>query len=606
MTIAAQHPSTPPEALRRGGRRRGRTAEAAAPGPSSGPGGQESADRPRLAEGIDLVGEFEGSGYVDPHYLARRSNGTVIQLSRLLFLVAEASDGQRTLDQIAAQVGERFGRTVSPDNVATLVDEKLRPLGVLADRDGNSPEVATADPLLALRWKTTVVPERVTPRLVRLLHPLFLPVCIVIVGLALVGFDAWLFFAHGLAESMRLTIRQPLMFLVVGGLVVVSAALHELGHAAACSYGGARPGRMGAGVYVAWPAFYTDVTDAYRLGKGARLRTDLGGVYFNALVVLALATTYAFTSYEPLLLVCFVLQVQIVQQMLPLLRLDGYYVLSDAIGVPDLFRRTGPILRSALPWRRPSPEVLELTRRARYTVTAWVMVVIPLLLVNMVYILLSAPRLVATAWDSAARQYGVLTSSAGLEAGVAALQLVILAIPTIGMTLTFSRLGRRVAAASWSWSQGSAARRVLVTLAALAVVGGLAVSWWPDGRLSPYHPGERGTFQQGVTELRTAGQGRPLLRSPRQAQQPLPAVRPGTSAVTGEPVGRIPSPGRVPGGATPSPAASTGVDPSTGVTPSPGSTPGTGPTPSPRASVSVSGTATPSPSASVSVAPSGP
>ena len=45
---------------------------------------------------------------------------------------------------------------------------------------------------------------------------------------------------------------------------------------------------MGAGLYIVWPAFYTDVTDAYRLGRGGRLRTDLGGIYFNAIFALAI------------------------------------------------------------------------------------------------------------------------------------------------------------------------------------------------------------------------------------------------------------------------------------------------------------------------------
>ncbi len=80
---------------------------------------------------------------------------------------------------------------------------------------------------------------------------------------------------------------------------------------------------MGAGIYVVWPAFYTDVTEAYRLDRGGRLRTDLGGVHVNGLVVLVTAAAYAATSYEPLLLLCFLLQIQVLQQMLPLLRLDG-------------------------------------------------------------------------------------------------------------------------------------------------------------------------------------------------------------------------------------------------------------------------------------------
>ena len=53
------------------------------------------------------------------------------------------------------------------------------------------------------------------------------------------------------------------------------------------------PGVMGAGLYLVWPAFYTDVTDSYRLGRAGRLRTDLGGLYFNAIVVVATKSTAA-------------------------------------------------------------------------------------------------------------------------------------------------------------------------------------------------------------------------------------------------------------------------------------------------------------------------
>ena len=62
---------------------------------------------PRLCEGVTLLGEYEGSGYTEPHFLARRKTGGVVQLSELLFLVADACDGQRSNQQIAAQVSSR-------------------------------------------------------------------------------------------------------------------------------------------------------------------------------------------------------------------------------------------------------------------------------------------------------------------------------------------------------------------------------------------------------------------------------------------------------------------------------------------------------------------
>ena len=102
----------------------------------------------------------------------------------------------------------------------------------------------------------------------------------VLVGFAVVF---WFVLIHkGVASATAQAFDSPELLLLVFGLGVASAGFHEIGHAAACRYGGGRPGGMGAGIYVVWPAFYTDVTDAYRLPRRARLRTDLGGLYFNA------------------------------------------------------------------------------------------------------------------------------------------------------------------------------------------------------------------------------------------------------------------------------------------------------------------------------------
>ena len=84
--------------------------------------------------------------------------------------------------------------------------------------------------------------------------------------------------------------------------MVVATAFHEFGHASACRYGGARPGVMGVGFYLVYPAFYCDVTDAYRLNRAGRLRTDLGGVYFNGIFALLAGAVYFATGQEAALL----------------------------------------------------------------------------------------------------------------------------------------------------------------------------------------------------------------------------------------------------------------------------------------------------------------
>ena len=127
--------------------------------------------------------------------------------------------------------------------------------------------------------------------------------------------DVWLFFVHGLGAGVREAVYQPLLLVVFFGLVVVATAFHEIGHASACRYGGAKPGVLGAGIYVVWPVFYCDVTDAYRLGKAGRLRTDLGGVYFNVIFALLMGAVYFATSFEPILLVILLQHFAILQQL---------------------------------------------------------------------------------------------------------------------------------------------------------------------------------------------------------------------------------------------------------------------------------------------------
>ena len=61
------------------------------------------------------------------------------------------------MEDIAEQVSHPYGKTVSPDNVQTLIEDKLRPLGVLAASDGTSPPVETSNPLLALKLRRDLV-----------------------------------------------------------------------------------------------------------------------------------------------------------------------------------------------------------------------------------------------------------------------------------------------------------------------------------------------------------------------------------------------------------------------------------------------------------------
>src|SRR6266576_5969720 len=410
-------------------------------------------EKPRLARGIDLIGEYEGSGFKDPPYIARRADGQVIQLAPLLYLMAELADGQHTNEEIAAAVSEAIKRGVSADNVRQLIDERLRALGVIAGANGSEREVQKADPMLALKLKAALVPERAVNAITTVFKPLFFPPVVIAVLAGLVALCVWLFAYHGVAQSLREVLYSPGLLMLMLVLVILSAAFHECGHATACAYGGARPGAMGAGLYIVWPAFYTDVTDAYRLGKGARLRTDLGGVYFNVIFILATACAYAVTGYEPLLLIIPLQHFEIMHQFLPFIRLDGYYIVSDLTGVPDMFARIKPTLASLLPWKKASDRVTELKPWVRGAVTAYVLTVVPLLHFMFGMMVINAPRIFGTAYDSFFVQYHkvqhAFNGGSALSGSIGIFQMLILVLPAVGIVVTFWLVGRRMFGAVW-------------------------------------------------------------------------------------------------------------------------------------------------------------
>jgi putative peptide zinc metalloprotease protein len=480
---------------------------------------------PRLAEGVELIGVYEGSGFKEPPHIARRGDGQVIQLTELLFLVAETVDGRRDASAIAEAVTERYGRAVNAENVEFLIDEKLRPLGVLADADGSSPQRKKASPLLALRLRREVLPEGAVNRIARLFTPLFWPPVTAGVLLALAAFDAWLFFSHGVAGGLRHALYEPLLMLGLFGAIVAATAFHEFGHASACRYGGARPGGMGMGVYIVWPAFYCDVTDAYRLDKAGRLRTDLGGVYFNGIFALLCGAAYFATGFEPLLLLAGLQHMIAAQQMLPLLRFDGYYVLSDLTGVPDILARIKPILRSLLPGREPDERVTELKSWVRTVVTVYVVLLVPVLALLFAWLVLGAPRMLATAYDSGSRLVDEMSAGDPAKMALGVLQLLALALPCLGLAVTGYRTSRMAGTGLLRWASGSPARTALASVVAAAVVCFTAWTLWPNGDYTPIRPGERGTVGEAISALPAAASGRPTVS--RQVRDADDAREPG-------------------------------------------------------------------------------
>src|SRR5439155_2069359 len=97
----------------------------------------EVPERPAFAPNVELVGEMPETGFTQRQWLLQR-DGKFLQVTELLYRVAEQINGERTLEEIAEGVTASTEWLVTADNVRQLIQAKLSPLGLIATADGSA------------------------------------------------------------------------------------------------------------------------------------------------------------------------------------------------------------------------------------------------------------------------------------------------------------------------------------------------------------------------------------------------------------------------------------------------------------------------------------
>jgi len=485
------------------------------------------ADRPQLAPDVTLRGEMKDSAYEQQQWLAERG-GTFVQLTELLYRVAEQADGEHTLEEMAAGVSEATDRVFSADNIRQLLSGKLIPLGLVTTADGSVAAAApdsTEQPGMRSPLKINMRVRMMSPRLIApfsaVLQWLFWPPVLVAVLLIAAAVQVWLFAVHGVANSIHQVLYHPGLMLALLGIIIVGTVFHELGHASALRYGGGEVRGIGVGLYLVYPAFYTDVTDNYRLARWGKVRTDLGGFYFNMIFGIVMVGLYALTRQDFLLLVIMLIDIEILHQTLPIARLDGYWALADLTGMPDFFSQIMPFLRSVLPFlSEKGPGITNLKRWVRVVFAIYIIITVPLLAFLAFLMIKGVPRVLTTAWDSGSKQAAALSTAHahGDVLGIitSAVQILVLALPTFGLLYVLFNLTRRGFGALWRWSKPTVGRRITGSMVTVGIVAFLALLWVPQIPLprphnrsplydkqtyTPIRLGERGTLGDAVRSV---------------------------------------------------------------------------------------------------------
>ncbi|MFN2508905.1 MAG: biotin/lipoyl-binding protein, partial [Chthoniobacterales bacterium] len=301
--------------------------------------------------------------------------------------IAEQLDGATPVDVLQRRVEENFGATVEPEVLAGFITSLDR------NRLLEKPDARTrvwrerkqkrvAGSLLFLRFKL-LDPEHLLRRLMPWVRHCFTAEFLwfsagVIFTAAAIAVLNWQEIVGQAAELYTFS-TVPLLIATV--FVVIAA--HEFAHGLTCKHFGGEVREMGFLLIYFQPAFYCNVSDAWFFPKSQRLWVSFAGPYFElflwAVATLAWRVTDIDTWINHVALVVMATSgIKTFFNFNPLIKLDGYYLLSDALGIANLrtkaFRYVGEFVKKVGGLAGRLPEVLPRERRIylAYGVTAWV------------------------------------------------------------------------------------------------------------------------------------------------------------------------------------------------------------------------------------------
>lgn len=136
------------------------------------------------------------------------------------------------------------------------------------------------------------------------------------------------------------------VYTIIGLLffTLFSSFFHEIGHASACKYFKIFHGGVGFGLYLTFPVLYTDVTEVWKLKRGQRCIVNLAGIYFQSFCLLLLLVTYFLTQNDVVRYMILMMNLGFVITLNPFFKFDGYWIVSDLLGVPNLRKRSKELL----------------------------------------------------------------------------------------------------------------------------------------------------------------------------------------------------------------------------------------------------------------------
>jgi putative peptide zinc metalloprotease protein len=299
------------------------------------------------------------------------------------FFLLQQLDGSASLSKLQAQFHDQFApRRIDTAQLQQFLGMLHREGLVFSDAPGQAETMlerratlerkqlfGSVTNLLAIRFRG-IDPEPLLSRIYPIIRSLFHPLAVGLSGLLLISaillvLLRWPDFIARLPDSESFLSVHT--FLWLAAALAITKVLHEFGHALTNKHFGGECHELGVLLLVLTPCLYCNVSDTWLVPeKWKRMAVSAAGMYVD--LVLAAICTWLWWFSVPGLFhsLCFAVMVvgsigTLFVNGNPLLRYDGYFILSDWLEIPNLkteadMRLRHSLLRSVLGIEHPRSE----------------------------------------------------------------------------------------------------------------------------------------------------------------------------------------------------------------------------------------------------------
>lgn len=295
------------------------------------------------------------------YVLQDHASGRYHRFTPVANLLIGLMDGTRTLQEIWDLALARLGKDVPPQEEVIKLLADLHRADVL--QSDAFPDLEEQHKRRRIHWRMKIkqyfgnplslrfplldpdkLLDRISPSFRWVAGPIGIIIWLAVVGYGIVlGATHWTELSGGVLDRLFIFHNLMLMWL----LIPVVKILHEFGHAVATKLGGGEVHEMGIMLLVLMPIPYVDASAASAF-RSKRMRMLSGAAGMLVELFIAALALFAWVHLEPGLARAIAYNIVLITGVStiifngnPLLRYDGYYILSDYLEIPNLAQRSG-------------------------------------------------------------------------------------------------------------------------------------------------------------------------------------------------------------------------------------------------------------------------